>query len=480
LKLLEPVIQSLRHHYKRLALGLLLITIVPQTLAARQKIQFSCLAASGSSAYQQLEALYTKSFAELNIDFTMVSLPEPEILKSFEQGKFDGDCARLSPYISETFKQHYRLLDTPPADMEVTIFGTRDIINQPLDTLMAATQPKSEFLRGLARHYQIKLHPQVNTMDDVWQLMQSKDINAFIGISRLFPHKDPAVQKLKLKPRNTLAKFPLHVALHHRWQHIQPMLERILTRNIQSQKQSQRQNKKQPRKTEITSPKNTAQATGSASDKGTIIFGCPIGANTTVFTDIEHFYRQAFAKLGMGFQMREMSRSREAHALITGHIDGSCARLHVPASKTPPIRVPILVSEETFEVWSTRLQPLITSLNDIPAQSRLAFRQGLITPEQMLAAPHIRFLPQPLSPHSLTVLSRNQTDYAADIHIQIEQNIGNIQVRHPLFYSGHLGKVEAAPYLSYKHQALLKPFVESLREIIGPYKTINNYIYRDH
>ncbi|WP_423895916.1 hypothetical protein [Candidatus Pelagadaptatus aseana] len=442
------------------------LVMSPAAASARQTIHFSCLAAENFPEYQRLETLYRASFDELGYDFKMTILPEPEIDKGFRSNHYDGDCARLKGFFDEEYQDNYLLLNTSTMTMKVNIYGTKTIQNTPLDQLVAGTQPNFHFPRALAKHYNIKTTPPVTSMEAIWEQWNKGEINAYIGISYSFPTNAATAKKLGLGPRFSLIKYPLHPALNKRWLHLQPALERLLASK------------------QITSPGKATPASPAAAKANLqntkdydITFGCPIAANTKTFIDLERFFKQIFTRLGLSFRMLEMPRSRESHALITGKIDGSCGRIHVPQSTTPPVRLSTVVTKDRLEIWSTRLQPLIHHLDQIPARARLAYRKGLLTQKQLRSADHIQFSPQPLADQSLLALSNNRVDYVADLHVQIDNNMAHLRIDNPIYLTGILGESQIAPYLSHQHEKLVTPVTQAIEDTLNGHQTIFDYLY---
>jgi len=203
-----------------------------------------------------------------------------------------------------------------------------------------------------------------------------------------------------------------------------------------------------------------------------------VSPNTGVFNNLVDFYSKAFERLGYKFQMIGMSRDREAHELLHSTVDGSCGRINIPQTeKNPPIRVPVSISEDDFEIWSHEKGSVINTLEDIPKGSKVAYRQSLLTESEIAQAPHLNFIPKKVVEETLESLNRGQSDYIVDLQIQVDTSLHNISLAKPIYYRGRIGRVQVMPYLSQKRRKLLHPFTRELRTLLGGNKVWADTVY---
>ena len=440
----------------------------PETISDKKTIHFSCLAAADSRYFARLEKLYRSAFSELGYGFQMTSLTEPEILLALSKQSFDGDCARIAQYFEKFFSKHYDLLATSTFNMKVNIYGHKEIEKLDLNELNIVVQPFSGFIPKLARLYDINIVREINAPSDAWPLLQQGKVNGYLGIASLFPKDDPAVQQLNIGPEYTLSHYPVYPVLSKRFLHIKSPLERVLLRHIRSSAALERAKKNKAAK---------SQPLPSVSSR-TIVFGCPVSPNTGVFNNLVDFYSEAFERLGYKFQMIGMSRDREANELLHGMVDGSCGRINIPVTdKNPPIRVPVSISEDDFEIWSHKKGSVINTLEDIPKGSKVAYRQSLLTANEIARASHLNFIPKKVVEETLESLNQGQSDYIVDLQIQVDTSLHNISLAKPIYYRGRIGRVQVVPYLSQKRRKLLHPLTRELRTLLGGNKVWADTIY---
>lgn len=331
------------------------------------KVHFSCLAPASTPEFNRLNKVYGETFAQLGYGFQMTALPEHEILAGFNTQRFDGDCARIPQYFNPYFAYNYDVIPTSVQQMDVNVYGESGLRELKFRQLVLATQPGSLFMRGLLKSYDISVAREINHINDVWPLLDAGKVHGLVAIGALFPAFAPAA-RVRLNDKMTLARFPVHVVLNKRLAHLRSPFERILRRELYD------------RRLPVNDDSNpAAQGKLTTVNDKDIVFSCPLETDNPVFKALIDGYTQAFGRLGYQFRMISMSRDREMHELLHNRVDGSCGRINFPENTAiRPVEVPISISDDNLEIWSTQAGPEIHSLSQLPPGSRAAYRQSLL------------------------------------------------------------------------------------------------------
>lgn len=422
-------------------------------------VRFSCLAPVNSSLFRRLETLYRESLAELGFDFEMTSLPETEILPGFKQQRFDGDCARVAQFFTPNYGEHYDIVRTSVQQMSVDVFGRPGIEDLRLNRLKLVAQPGSNFMLALGERYGIQMAQEISRIDEVWSLLEAGKVNGYMAIAELFPGHAEPVQQLNISSHFTLAKYPIYPVLSKKLAHIRPALERVLSRKLHNHSIPIGNNP-------VIDDANLDQATSDAGSDS-IVFSCPVAADNPIFNTLTKGYTRAFAQLGYRFRMVSMSRDREVYELIHSRVDGSCGRINFPDNTSVrPVQVPISISDDNLEIWSTHTGPEITALSQLPPGSKAVYRQSLLSPEQIEAAQQLQLIRKKQISEVLESLNHRQSDFLIEVNLQVSSNIDRIPLEQPIYYRGRIARVQVRPYLSPKMGALARPLARELALVL--------------
>ena len=208
-------------------------------------------------------------------------------------------------------------------------------------------------------------------------------------------------------------------------------------------------------------------------DEAQIVFSCSIPKSTHVYQHLETIYRQAFARLGYQFQMKDANPKRALTEAQQGKTDGNCARawpILTQAQQANLVQIPQVIATTRLSAWSTNPKQQLASAEEIiKKELRVGFPRDQIM-SQNFAKRHgiTRVVTTPDIEIAIKMLAAGRFDLLITSGDLVRQTLVNTNIRQPIYQVGQFEQLHFYPLLNQKHSALVPALTAELKQLLPP------------
>lgn len=401
----------------------------PPLKEPRPVITFVCDAHPDQPTYQVALTYLTEVFDQLGYDYVQKHADLDDAIAQLRRGEVDGDCARLDGFIEHSGLEHY----APIGPAYTQVFFSRWYLNpqdKPRGELRVGYNANALMLKShLTEMGYRNLTPSVSPTESI-EGLRSGEFDLIVHYERAMDFLNSSDDYGDVKNTDSFVTLP-----------VRPYMTKSMVAKL-GQRWAIAANKALERRgaesLELTLPERR---------KGEIIFSCSIHTESTIYKGIEHRYTQMFDQLGYSFQQISMPRSREAHELSLGNIDGICGRAKLHETKQPnSVRVKVPILHTNIRVWSLSASDEIRSSDDLIPARKIAYVRGSTFLEQALSGYQGHLVPTYDMLIGIKMLAAGRVDYLVGFDNMYQNLIKDTVLKAPIYGVGVLDSVAIYPY----------------------------------
>lgn len=407
-------------------------------------VRIGCLSHSDMSDARHLSSIIEPVFQRHGIGVRIEKMSPREIESGLRDGSLDGDCARGKGFADD----HPDMFAVEPAFRTgyIVVWGRDESISKPLWQQVLGYPQGWHLAEQVARAKGYRRLRGMSGIEIMAAAVARGDIDAFITYQAEVESQFDTFKRHGLVFHRSLLTIPVHLQLNRQYKHLLPELSRAIIQ----------------RKAESPYPEYDL---GALKKRGHwhIVFSCTLPPKFQAFAEIENFYRRAFARVGYQFSMTSLPRAREIAELLSGRLDGSCARIDSAAYRHNKaiIRLPVSVMQSSPQLISHI--PKIRSLRDIPQHESLAYVRGSSIAANILKGERDLTLTEVTSGEiGLKMLMGKRIDYLLDNSVVLTTLLKEFYTDIPL-YRHNVGPVaELYPFINSKHGHLAERLTQEI------------------
>lgn len=198
-------------------------------------------------------------------------------------------------------------------------------------------------------------------------------------------------------------------------------------------------------------------------------FSCHLKPDVPLRRRLESGLRLSFATLGYGFDMTTMPMSREEQELLSGRIDGSCARGPAFFRNRPNqvVKVDFSIEGVEYQLWTNKsIKKELTLEQLISGQYSIGFARGATVLEELLhEVPDDRKIRYNSSRDALKFLAANRMDVLIEYKESVETSLAMLSIDRPLYMNGVIFRMKINPALRLGLESIANPLAETLKVV---------------
>jgi ABC-type amino acid transport substrate-binding protein len=403
---------------------------------ARPSVTFVCEARPDQPNYKAALVYLTDVFNHLGYRYSQQHVDTVEAIRRLRTGEADGDCARLDGFVEAAGLDEFVAIG--PAYSHASFsswFLQRPKIaraRQRVGYNSNAILLKKHLLDMGYR----QLFPIVEK-DDFTRLLLNGKLDIVVNYKKsmsFISHK----RYQKIYSSDSFLTLP-----------VKPYIHKALAKKLEKRWEVAVQDFFDDHKNLSGSVKIPEKTQGS------VTFSCSLHTGTILFRHFETTYRDLFHQLGYKFELISMPRSREAHELSAGNVDGICGRTIYHESHQPnAIRVKQPIILTNLRVWSRMPYRDVNSVDDLPQFSSLAMVRGTTYLNEKLKDHKGNIVKTLNMAAAVKMLAAGRVDYVLGLEISFQEFIGESTIQAPIYGVGTLDSLNIYPYLHHSRNEI--------------------------
>ncbi len=397
---------------------------------ARPTITFVCDARPDQSTHQVALTFLTEIFDGLGFRYIQKHAGIEDAISQLRHGEVDGDCGRIAGFTENSGLSNY--VPIGPAYTQV-VFSRWYIHSQdkPRNELKVGYTANALMLKShLLKMGYRELYPIVTEVGSIERL-RSGDFDLVVHYDRAMDFLKTSNDYLDVKRTDSFVTLPIRpymtkatvAKLGRKWD--------LIAKDIFQKRLEKSSIADLPKRHE-----------------GKIIFSCSLHAESSFYKELDLRYTHLFGELGYSYQQVSMPRTREAHELSWGNIDGVCGRTKSHAQHQPnSVRVGIPIYKSKVRVWSLSAVDDIHSSEDLTPDRRVAYVRGTTFLKNTLKGYDGQLVPVFDMMTGIKMLVANRIDYLVGFDAIYQNLVADTIFQAPIYGVGSLDSVDVYPFL---------------------------------
>lgn len=424
----------------------------------RPVFRMGCLGDLSYDHFRYAESIYRPLLASLGYHLELIGMSTEETIRQLNDNTLDGECGRTKFFFTGENRSYVKIdhaihqlylaswvasskltenRDKPRRQMRVgysrQIYSIRDSISGMGFGSVTALESRSEGLAALV----------------------AGRIDTWIDYDTGFGAKTDGALGENVEVQNVLRTEPIYPVLASHRLSMMEEIEAILP-DFQERAASN---------FELYPPVQSQQTSFDSN----VQFACHLAPDVPLRRRLESSLSQSFATLGYGFDMATMPTAREEQELLSGRIDGSCARgpAFFKNHPTQVVKVDFTIGGVEYQLWTNKsIEKELTLEQLIAGEYSIGFARGATVLEELLhEVPDHRKIRHNSPRDALKFLAANRMDVLIEYKESIETSLAMLSIDRPLYMNSVIFRMEVNPALRVGLESIANPLAEAMQMV---------------